>query len=142
MTRRVLRWLWAAMPPASAVLSALALGYQGLVGNRMPMQEVGKRIGPIEVKADAAQSSSHHAASMVDEHTEQLKAAWAEVVALHAAQKVYRMYGSKDAARRNELIDDATDFYRARYAEQIDKYPTRPAEAARIALLQTWKPSR
>ena len=135
---KVFSW---AMPSASVVFSMVALGWRW-AGDRVGMQEVSSAIAPIAADAKRAAASSLHCESLIDVHTAQLAAAWAEVVAMHAELKVYRSYSNQPAARRGELIDQATSFYRARFAEQIEKRPTNPGEAARLALLQQWRPGQ
>jgi hypothetical protein len=129
------------MPSASVIFSALALGYRWM-GDVASMTEVGTAIAPIAQTAKAAAADGLHCASLIDVHEAQLAAAWAEVVAMHAELRVYRAYSNQPAARRNDLIDQATGYYRARYAEQLEKRPTNPAEAARLALLQQWRPDK
>jgi hypothetical protein len=142
VVKRILRWLWAALPPISMAITAGGLSWKWFIGDRLPAEEVAARVAPAQQAAEAAQSDSFHAASLVDEHAEELKAVWAEVVVLHATQKVYRMFGSKPAERRNELIEDAVGWYSQRYEELLEKDPTKPAEAAQRALKQTWRPDR
>lgn len=135
---RVLGW---AMPSASVVFSALALSYRW-VGDRVSMQEVSAALSPVAATAKMAAADGYHCVSLIDVHATQLSAAWAEVVAMHAELRVYRSYGNQSSTRRSELIDQATGFYRARYAEQLEKHSANPAEAARLALLQSWRPDR
>ena len=138
---RLARFAAWGMPSASLVFSVLPMGYRW-VGDRASMAEVAKRIAPVAVVAREGQALGAHCSSLVDAHVTQLALAWGELVALHGELKVYRAYSKVDPARRNELLDQASRFYRARYAEEIKKYPTNPAEAARIALLQEWRPDR
>lgn len=136
--QRIARWL---MPSASVVFSAFALCYRWM-GDRVSMVEVGIAIAPIAQTAKNAAADGMHCSGLVDIHEAQLAAAWAEVVAMHAELRVYRAYGNQPAARRIDLIGQADGYYRARYAEQLEKRPTNPAEAARLALLQQWRPDR
>lgn len=131
---RVLKW---AMPPASVLLSGLALGYRW-IGDRASVSYVAKSVAPVQLVAKAAQAEAFHCSSTLRVHDQQLSAAWAHLVTLHAELEVYRRYGAKDPQRRGELIEDATRFYRAEFDRQLETHD--PAEAARRALLAAWRP--
>lgn len=132
---KVLGW---ALPPASVVISGLALGYRW-VGDRASTKDLGAAVAPALLAAKEAQSLGHHCSSMLTEHDLQLAAAWAALVELHAELEVYRRYPTKDARTRGDLVQDARRYYRAQYDEQIESKHS-PSEAARRALLAAWRP--
>ena len=141
---RIARALAYLMPPASIVISAVALGYRW-VGNRASMEDVAVRLAPVAAAAKAAQAEAHHCASVLKEHKPQIDRAWGEVVSLHAELEVYRRHGiavSRDAHRRGELIEDATHFFRAEYERLLEAHPNNPSEAARRAMFARWRESK
>lgn len=142
VVKRVLRWLWQALPPLSLVLTAGGLTWRFGAAERIPYAEFDKRVAPAQAAAKAAQSDAHHAASLADTHAVQLEAAWREIVQLHADVEVLRSYSRTDGARRAELINSAREFYLERFNDELAKHKLDPAEAARIAMLQTWRPDR
>lgn len=134
--RSVFGW---AMPPASVVFSAIALGYRWF-GARASLEDVAKRIEPVATVAKAAQAASFHCSSTLEDHKAALDAAWGEVVVLHAELQVYRRYGNKDASRRGQLIEEGTRFFREAYDRQLELHPNDPAKAAERALRADWRP--
>lgn len=131
---RVLTWL-----PSSVVLGAIAAGYHWIL-NRASIDDVGAAVGPAKTAAAAAQADAHHAASLADEHTRQLAAAWARVVEQHADIQVLREY-SRDPSR-GAYFDRCRAYYAERYAAALQRTPTDPATAYAAAILTPWRPDK
>lgn len=129
------------------VLPYAVLGLWGLLGggskwieSRASRTYVGDKVGSVKVIANAAQSDAHTGASLAKAHAKELAALWEHVVAMEAELMVQRRYASQAAARRNELVNEAKDFYALRLAEQLHQHADDPAEAAKQALRAAWKP--
>lgn len=136
---RVVRWV---APWLVAGLTALVgLGWNWIMG-RVSIVDVGNAVAPVSKVANEAQADSHHASSMANDHSVELAALWALVISMRAEQYVMRAYGKADPQSRSEYIDAAQKFYALRFEEQLRTHANNPAEAARLALLEQWRPDR
>lgn len=136
--QRVGRWL---IPSSTSVLAVVLVTYRWF-GSRASLDDVGTKVGKVTAAAAAAQSTAHHAASIAEGHTTELHALWVHVVAMRAELKVMREYSKQDSATRSRYIEEAQAFYNLRFEEQLRVNANAPAEAARLALLQQWRPDR
>jgi hypothetical protein len=135
---RVLNWISPLM--GMAMLTGLGFGQRWL-SSRASHEYVGDKVAePIGI-ARKAQDDAHHAASIADGHTIELRAVWGHVIAMRAEQEVQRRYPRQDAGTRGQYIELAQRFYAHEYALQLEKTIS-PAEAARLALLADWRPPR
>jgi hypothetical protein len=135
---RIGRWL---VPSSGAVLAGIMTTYQWL-GSRASTKFVSDSVSAATLAAKAAQSDALHAASITDLHSHEIAALWDHIVAMRAELKVHREYGKQDAQTKSRYIEQAQQFYALRFEEQLRTHATNPAEAARLALLQQWRPDR
>ena len=134
----VIRWL---APSSSVILAGVLVTYRWF-GSRASIDDVGAKVGEVSNVASAAQAAAHHASSIADGHAIELHALWYHIIAMHAELKVSREYGRQDAATRSRYVEQAQSFYAVRFEEQLRINANAPAEAARLALLQQWRPDR
>ena len=138
---RVVTWL---VPYVlMGLTAAVGFGFRW-VSSRAGREEMSGEIAKAKSAAQAAQNLSTHCSSLLDgEHGQiaQARAAWGEVVALHAELLIYREYGKLAARERNELIDDAKEFYAKQYKAELDRTATDAASAAARTLAQRFRPA-
>lgn len=140
VTRPVVRVVHWVLPYAVLGLWALLGGGSRWIESRASRTYVGDEIAKVQIIAVAAQSDAHTGASLAKAHAKELAALWSRVVSMEAEAMVQRRYASQPPARRNELVDEAKNFYALKLAEQLAKHADDPAEAAKQALLAAWKP--
>jgi hypothetical protein len=137
---RVLKW---ALPfVTTALIGAVGAGY-AWINTRAGRVEMADAVAKVQASATAAQAASSHCASVLDgEHglIDQSKAAWGEVIALHAELQIYREYGHATAQQRAELIDDAVNWYAKQYKDELGRTAIDAQSAAARTLKQHFRP--
>jgi len=128
-------------PSSGAVLAAVLFTYRWF-GSRASIDDVGTAVAVVSLDTKAAQKDAHHAASLADDHTKELHSMWWHIVAMRAELRVLREYGRQDAPTRSKYIEQAQGFYELQFEAQLKTHANDPAEAARLALLETWRPDR
>ena len=136
--QRVLNWVSPMM--GALLIGAFGFGYRW-IESRASRVDVADKVAATSAPIEAAVSASHHAASLADAHTVELRAVWLHVIAMRAELEVLRQYGRADPATRGRYIELAQKFYAHEYELQLTKTIS-PAEAARLALLAEWRPPR
>lgn len=135
---RVAAWL----APSSATIMAAVLFTYRWFGSRASLEDVGQTIAMVSLDTKAAQKDAHHAASLADDHSTELRSMWWHVIAMRAELRVLREYGKQDAPTRSKYIEQAQGFYSLQFEEKLKTHANDPAEAARLALMETWRPDR
>lgn len=135
----VVRWL--APYALAGVVALVGFGWRWFE-SRVSRADVGTIVAAASAEAKAAKVTAFAAETLAKAHELQLAEVWKHIVAARAELKVLRAYGSADAPTRSQYIDEAQAFYAREYEIQLSRNRLNPAEAARLALLATWRPDR